>query len=224
VSTPPPSPGSAGLPWWIRLWRYPRWLWWHSGETALGFSEFVLQRRPSKWLLLALRAAIVGLGLALGPWITLTNSLRRRRNRATQVFNERFQEVWLTSPYEAVELLRTTLESFKARGGGGVSLFPKAINLPPFGKFDANDFFTLQAYLFKCEFALGRYEEAMQVSMSLPIRIHSSILDQVDCLMAMGRRAEAIAHLEKNLDVDTWRGPLRRRLEDLSGKPGGGVN
>jgi hypothetical protein len=64
----------------------------------------------------------------------------------------------------------------------------------------------------------------MQVSMSVPLRMHTGILEQVDCLMAMGRRAEAIAHLEKNLDVDTWRGPLRRRLEELSGKPGGGLN
>ena len=99
----------------------------------------------------------------------------------------------------------------------------KTIDVPPFGKFHANDVFVVQNYLFRCEFALGRYDEAMQVSMSLPVRVPSAILEQVDCLMAMGRRADAIAHLAKNLDVDTWRGPLRRRLEELS-EDGGEVN
>ena len=123
-----------------------------------------------------------------------------------------------------MELLRTTLETLRARAGGFVPNPLKAVDLPPFGKFRASDVVSLHNYLFRCEFALGRYDEAMQVSMSIPVRMHTSILEQVDCLMAMGRRAEAIAHLEKNLDVDTWRGPLRRRLEELSGKPGGGLN
>ena len=78
--------------------------------------------------------------------------------------------------------------------------------------------------LFKSELVLGRYEEALQVSRSLPVQIPETILDQVDCLMAMGRRAAAIAHLEKNLGLDTWKAPLRRRLEELTGKPGTGVN
>ena len=64
----------------------------------------------------------------------------------------------------------------------------------------------------------------MQVSTSFPIRMHTTVLEQVDCMMAMGRREDAIAHIEKNLNLDTWRGPLRRRLEELSGKPGGGLN
>ena len=223
MSSPPPSPGSAGLSWWIRLWRYPRWLWWHSGETTRDISGH-FQRRPGKWVLRAIRAGIIAMGLLLGPWLILAGSLRPRRESASSRFHQRLQEVWRTSPYEAVELLRTTLETLRARAAGSCATPWKTIDLPPFGKFDATDVVSLHNYFFRCEFALGRYEEAMQVSMSVPVRMHTSILEQVDCLMAMGRRAEAIAHLEKNLDVDTWRGPLRRRLEELSGKPGGGLN
>lgn len=221
VSSPPPSPGSAGLPWWLRLWRYPRWLWWQSGEATRSLSED-FQRRPGRWVLRAIRAGILALGLLFGPWLILASGFRRER--ASRRFHQRLQEVWRSSPYEAVELLRTTLETLRARAGGFVPNPFKAVDLPPFGKFDASDVVSLHNYLFRCEFALGRYDEAMQVSMSVPLRLATGILEQVDCLMAMGRRAEAIAHLEKNLDVDTWRGPLRRRLEELSGKPGGGLN
>jgi hypothetical protein len=180
------------------------------------------QRRPGKWVQRAIRAGIIAMGLLLGPWLILAGGFRRER--ASSRFHLRLQEVWRTSPYDAVELLRTTLETLRARAGGVVPNPWKTIDLPPFGKFNATDVISLHNYLFRCEFALGRYEEAMQVSMSIPVRMHTTILEQVDCLIAMGRRAEAIAHLEKNLDVDTWRGPLRRRLEELSGKPGGGLN
>jgi hypothetical protein len=188
------------------------------------FSEELFQRRPNKWVLRAFRAGTIGVGLLVGPWMILANSFRPMREGASSFFYKRLHEVWQTSPYEAVELLRATLETLKARAGGFGPTPWKAIHLPPFGKFRASDVLSLQNYLFRCEFALGRYEEAMQVSMSVPVRMHTSVLEQVDCLMAMGRRAEAIAHLEKNLDIDTWRAPLRRRLEQLSGKPGGGVN
>jgi hypothetical protein len=48
--------------------------------------------------------------------------------------------------------------------------------------------------------------------------VDTTILQQVDCLMALGRRIEAIALLECNLDLDGWRGKLRRHLLDLGGR------
>jgi tetratricopeptide (TPR) repeat protein len=131
--------------------------------------------------------------------------------------------MWRTSPFEAVEFLRSTVETLRAAG----SPFPnplRKVDVPPFGKFDGTDAYGVHKHLFRCEFALGRYEEALQVSTSLGSQIPETILEQVDCLMAMGRRADAVALLEKNLTLDNWRGPLRRRLEELSGKPGAGVN
>jgi len=43
-------------------------------------------------------------------------------------------------------------------------------------------------------------------------------LQQVDCLVTFGKRADAIALLERNLDLDGWRGTLRRRLRELGGR------
>jgi hypothetical protein len=52
----------------------------------------------------------------------------------------------------------------------------------------------------------------------------TSILQQVDCLLALGRRVDAIALLERNLIMDGWRGTLRRRLTELGGNPLRSVN
>ncbi len=186
------------------------------------FSE-ALVRQPNRWAMRAFRAATIVIGLLLAPWIVLARTIRPRRKRATDVLNARVQELWKASPYDAVALLRTTLDALQARGGFSPSPW-KSIEVPPFGSFDGGEVFGVRDYLFSCEFALGRFEEAMQVSARQPIRTYPDILKQVDCLTAMGRQSEAIAHLRKNLDVDTWRGPLRRRLEELSGKAGGGVN
>ena len=53
----------------------------------------------------------------------------------------------------------------------------------------------------------------------LPVKIERTILKEVDCLMALGRRADAIALLQRHLDLDGWRGELRRRLVELGGSP-----
>jgi hypothetical protein len=52
----------------------------------------------------------------------------------------------------------------------------------------------------------------------------STIGQQVDCLVAMRRREDAIALLRKNLHLDNRRGDLHRRLGELSGSQPGGPN
>jgi len=202
------------------LWRMPGWVWMAGREAAE--SILLMRKRPaSRAWAFALRLIMVLLVALIVPVLFLLNAIRRRRPRAADALHEKVAELWQSSPYDAVALLRTTLDTLKAGG----DLDPrKRIDVPPFGRFDAIQVFYVYQTLFKSEFALGRFEEALQVSRSLPVQMPETILEQVDCLMAMGRRPDAIAHLEKNLGLDTWKAPLRRRLEELTGKPGAGVN
>jgi hypothetical protein len=78
--------------------------------------------------------------------------------------------------------------------------------------------FSVQRLLYDCEVALGHLEEALTVAAALPGRLDVAILQQVDCLVALGRQSDAIALLERNLDIDGWRGTLRRRLRELGGR------
>jgi len=64
----------------------------------------------------------------------------------------------------------------------------------------------------------GNFEEAFAVVAALPGKLDTTILRQVDCLVALDRKADAIALLEANLDLDGWRGKLRRRLRELGGR------
>ena len=123
-------------------------------------------------------------------------------------------EIWKTSAFEAVALLRSTFEQLIAPNGFGV----KPIDVAPFGKFQPWDVLRVQRHLYNCEIALGRYEEALAVAAAMPGNLEEFILQQVDCLVALGRRPDAIALLERNLEADGWRGTLRRRLRELGGR------
>jgi hypothetical protein len=185
-------------------------------------SIMLMRKRPTgRVAAFALRLLMVLLVATMLPFVFLMNAIWRRRPRAADALHKKVVELWRSSPYEAVELLRATLDTLKA--GDGFNPL-KRIDVPPFGRFDAAQVFSVYQTLFKGELSLGRFEEALQVSRSLPVQIPDTILEQVECLLAMGRRADAIAHLEKNLGLDTWKAPLRRRLEKLTGTPGAGVN
>jgi tetratricopeptide (TPR) repeat protein len=220
-SSPPPRPSSSSgaLAWWM-VWRIPGWVWITGSEAA--DSILSIRKRPAgrAWAF-TLRLLMVLLVAVMLPLVFLLNAIRKRRPTAAGALHKKVVELWQSSPYEAVELLRTTFEALKV--AGGFEPF-KRVEVPPFGRFDLSGALYVYQTLFKSEFALGRFEEALQVSRSLPVQMPETILEQVDCLMAMGRRPDAIAHLEKNLGLDTWKAPLRRRLEELTGKPGAGVN
>lgn len=182
----------------------------------------LMRKRPtSRAAAFALRLLMFLLVVVMLPFVFLVDAIRRRRPRAASALHKKVGELWRSSPYDAVELLRSTFNTLKA--AGGFEPF-KRVDIPPFGRFAFTDALYVYQTLFKSEVALGRYEEALQISQSIPAQIPETILEQVDCLMAMSRRADAIAHLEKNLGLDTWKAPLRRRLEELTGKPGAGVN
>jgi len=112
-------------------------------------------------------------------------------------------------------LLRATFRKLVAEGAFEKM---KSVEITPFGSFKTKDVLSVYRVLYECEVGLGNYEQALAVLAVMPGRIDSSILQQVDCLVALGRRDEAIALLERNLDIDGWRGKLRRRLRELGGR------
>jgi hypothetical protein len=92
------------------------------------------------------------------------------------------------------------------------------LEIEPFGTFQAGDLLSVQRFLYDSEIALGHLEEALAVAAAMPGQLDVFILQQVDCLAALGRREEASTLLERNLDKDGWRGTLRRRLTELGGR------
>jgi tetratricopeptide (TPR) repeat protein len=140
---------------------------------------------------------------------------RFRRGTGLDALDARVRQIWQTSPDDAVALLRSTFEQLLARDA---FLKLRPVELEPFGKFAGGDLLSIQRFLYDSEVALGHLEQALAVAAALPGRLDVFVLQQVDCLVALGRREEAIALLERNLDIDGWRGTLRRRLTELGGR------
>ncbi len=163
-------------------------------------------------------AVLAGLVLLMPLMIVL--SLRKRRSTAFDALHERAQQIWQTSAHEALALVRASHEQLVAEGAFDM----KKVAIAPFGTFGLAETISTNQFLYRCELAFGNYEEALAVSSALAGRVELTILQQVDCLVALGRRTEAIALLERNLDVDGWRGTLRRRLVELGGRPLRAVN
>ena len=70
-------------------------------------------------------------------------------------------QIWKTSAYEAVALLRSTFDQLIAsKGAFGI----KSIEIAPFGKFEPWDALRVQRHLYDCEIALGRYADALAVA------------------------------------------------------------
>jgi hypothetical protein len=198
--------------WWTKLARFPRRIWSASQEvTAILTDHF--HRQPSKRKVALIRIGMV-ISLTLISPVAFVLRSRFRGATAFGALDARVRQIWPTSTIEAVAVLRSTFEELVARGA---LVKVKRIEIAPFGKFESWDIFSIQRFLYECEVTLGHLDEALAVAAALPGRTEVGILQQVDCLVALGRRSDAIALLERNLDIDGWRGPLRRRLTELGG-------
>jgi len=191
-----------------------------SGELATMLTDRS-HRKPSRRKL-----GLIRLGVLVGfiPLLPVAFVMRLRFRPGGQTafgaLEARVRELWSTSADEAVALLRSVLEQLRGRDGFAAM---KRVELAPFGKFEFWDEIMVAHHLYNCEMALGHHEQALAVAATLP-RDEDSVLQQADCLVAMGRRADAVALLERNLDIDSWRGILRRRLTALGGSPLRSVN
>ena len=199
--------------WWTKLAKLPGRLWSMSLEMATMMTDGS-HRQPTKRKLLMVRLGVMASLLVLLPLLLPFRS-RLRRPTAFDALHARIGEIWQTSPDDGMALLRTTFRKLVAEGAFEKM---KSVEITPFGSFKTKDVLSVYRVLYECEVGLGNYEQALAVLAVMPGRIDSSILQQVDCLVALGRRDEAIALLERNLDIDGWRGKLRRRLRELGGR------
>jgi hypothetical protein len=200
------------VPWWTKLARLPRRLWSMSLEMTTLITDHS-RRQPSRWKLALIRLGVLASFIPLFP-VALVFRSRFRRTTAFDALYERVRELWKTSPNEAVALLRSIFEQL-VKQEAFTKMRPVAIE--PFGDFATWDLLSVFRVLYDSEVALGHFEEALAVAAALPGRLDVAILQQVDCLVALGRQPDAIALLERNLDRDGWRGTLRRRLVELRG-------
>lgn len=170
-------------------------------------------RQPGKRKLALIRLGVMASFLLLWP-LALVFRSRFRRATGFDALDARVREIWLTSPSDAVALLRSTFEQLIVRD---VLTRLRPVSVEPFGTFEGRDLLSVQRFLYDSEIALGQLEQALAVAAAMPGNLDVFLLQQVDCLIALGRREEAIALLERNLDADGWRGTLRRRLRELGG-------
>ena len=199
--------------WWTKLARFPRLLWSTSHEMTVMLTDHS-QREPSKQKFTLIRLCVLT-GLVLLSPAALVLRSRSRGATASEALDARVREIWQTSPTEAVAFLSSTFKELVARD---LIIKVRGVEIAPFGKFEPRDFLLVQRFLYDCEVALGHFEEALAVVSALPGRTDVAILQQADCLVTFGKRADAIALLERNLDLDGWRGTLRRRLTELGGR------
>ena len=210
----PSQASAARRRWWTLPLRLPRWLWEASGTATTTLTDG-FRRRPARGTTGAIRVAILISFIVLLPFV-LVFARRWRETNATAALNKRALELWTTSPLDAIATVRATLDQLVAAGCYDGN---DPVTIDGFGEFAASDVFWVHQFLYDCEVAVGRYEEALAVAAALPFRWDTNILQQVDCLVALDRNADAIALLERSLDLDGWRGTLRARLQVLHGKP-----
>jgi hypothetical protein len=204
--------------------RIPRRSW---KEQALPFLAYVWRDAADvagetswlgrRWLV---RAAIFALMLCASPVIFVAAQLK---GRAVVRLVAHTRGVWETSPFEAVSMVRGVYNQLKAAAHDGRLAVFRRVEIPPYGKFSSSGLDSVWLNLYDMEFATGRYEEAHALTKEMP-ECAPLVLMQVECLLAMKRRDEAISLLESSLHIDDWKSSLRTRLTALAGRYGRGLN
>lgn len=119
-------------------------------------------------------------------------------------------EIWARSPDEAVAAIRTVWRQLSAPDQ------PDPVTIEPYGRFGLADHAMVIELLYRFEFGLGNHEAALALIDAVPPTAHL-VLMRVDCLVAMSRRDEAVALIERSLSLDTSSEPLRKKLTELRG-------
>lgn len=208
-------------------------LWRLSGSSDIedieDFDKFIAEsgpfpyRRRNMVLRLASFSAfvlLIPLGLVLGPllrrWIFHMAGAERVEAEA--------RVRWKNSPHEALECIRSVHQMLReAERARRISAWRGSIEIPPYGRLRVSDRLVLGSCLHDYAFSLGHYEEALAIC-SEPPPSRLPVSQQVDCLVAMRRTDDAIRVLETHLHLDSRRGDLRKRLAELGGTAGRGLN
>jgi hypothetical protein len=201
-----PRPPAKAPSVWRRIATFARRLW---QVTRQGSNELFHDVRPGLGASLA-RELVFVLLLLVMPFVLAFMALGGYERRGARRLQRRVDELWKTARYEAVSTLRDVYQRLRDLPMGG------RVEIAPFGRFSWSDQFQVALTLYRCEVALGHFEQALALLASMPPH-RASISMQVDCLLAMKKKSEAAQLLERSLHLDNWRGDLRRRLEALAG-------
>jgi hypothetical protein len=200
--------------WWRRLRAAPSRIW-HLLEVADDeHSPATSPRWTRRAKILWLIAFLLGLPLLLLLRPLLLRSIFHFG--AAKKLKAEARERWTTNPHEALLLLKSVCLTLReARRTRRITFWRGSVVIPPHGRFRLFDSVILDDVLYSYAYALGDYEAALDVCSAPPLT-KSMVEQQADCLVAMRRKADALAVLQKHLHLDNRRGDLRRRLETLS--------
>jgi hypothetical protein len=204
-AAPPPDRESF----WSRVRKFPRSL----RETPAGFVDAVWPELTGFRRKLAIVFVTIYLLLLLPFNYLLFRPARRAdarlRRHATLVWRQQ-------SPYEAVGIVRAVHNRLAEAARTRRTRDPYVVDIPPYGRFGMMGKAAVARLLYEWLVELGFYEEARAVMAERPPS-EETILCQVDCLLKLERKEEAIRLLEANLELDGLGKALRRRLDVLRG-------
>jgi hypothetical protein len=190
------------------------WVWRGTADVAGEESRL---GRPGRWLV---RAAAFALMLCALPVMA---AAARLTGRAARRLTAHARQVWETSPFEAVALVRGVYDRLQAAAREGRRAGFRRLAIPAYGRFSSSDTEAVWLTLYDLEFAAGRFEEAHTLTAGMP-NCAPLVLMRVECLLAMQRSDEAISLLESSLHLDDWNSSLRARLTALAGRGARGLN
>ena len=210
--------------WWHRQRIWVSRLWHELDEHCADELPATSGSRRARWFRLLWFTALL---LFLAPIVLFLRPLLRRfifHFEGGEKVEADARELWKTNPHEALALLKSVNSALReGERSNRLKFWRGSIEIPPYGRCRLSDRFVLDGALYSFAFALGDYETALAICSEPPPRI-PTIVQQVDCLVAMRRPGDAIVVLQSNLKLDNRRGDLHRRLAELAGSTTTGLN